>query len=255
MSHKLKVIIAYPFSGRFVPPEWGISISVFRFPPGISTAYVFTKGMKRDLARTFLVEKAIEAGAEYLLFIDDDTAPPADAPIHLISALDQADEDVAVCGGIYTTKSEPAMPLVYKEELAGPFWRWKYGEIFECAIVGTGCMLIRLDALKDIPKPWFRDIVSVEDAAGDPIAFDPNGPQPDSFMMTDDVYFCKKLALHGKKILAHGGVLPMHISQDGTPHVLAPDSYPIKGVKEQDLWYMRFLDTISTEDADEVVNR
>src|SRR5205814_8930582 len=166
---KVKVIVAFPFGGRFVPPEWAIAISVLKFPPGINNAYVFTKGMARAEARTFLCEKAIEAEAEYLLFLDDDTAPPMDAPLQLIMAMDQADADVAACGGIYTTKADPAMPLVYKEEHGGPFWRWKYGEVFECGLVATGCMLIRLSALKDIPKPWFRDILSVEDAKDDPI--------------------------------------------------------------------------------------
>jgi hypothetical protein len=244
MKHKIKVIVSFPFSGRFVPPEWAVSISVLRFPPGINSAFVFTKGMKREDARTFLAEEAIRLGAEYLLYIDDDTAPPADAPIHLITAMDQADDDVIACGGIYTTKADPAVPLVYKNEMGGPFWKWKYGEVFECEVVATGCMLVRLDGLADIPKPWFRDINTVEEAIGDPIALNPDDPLPDHFQMTDDVYFCKKAARHGKKVLAHGGVLPIHISQDGRAHTLPSDSYPLKGIPTEKLWYNRFLETV-----------
>jgi hypothetical protein len=254
MKHKLKLFVSFPFEGRFVPPEWAISISVLRFPPGINNAYVFTKGMKRDAARTYLAEKAIEAGAEYLLFIDDDTAPPPDAPIKLIMALDQADEDVIACGGIYTTKADPPMPLVYKEEMNGPYWRWKHNEVFECEVVATGCMLVRLDGLKDIPKPWFRDIVSVEDALGDPVAIHPGDPLPDHFFMTDDVYFCRKAAAHGKRILAHGGVLPIHISQAGRAFFLPNDAGPLKGVPKELLWYNRFIEATTQEEADAIVS-
>jgi cellulose synthase/poly-beta-1,6-N-acetylglucosamine synthase-like glycosyltransferase len=231
---KVKVAVTIPF-GRRVVPEWATQFANLSYPTNCRYAHLWAKNMKRDLARNTLVQQALDLDAEYVLFLDDDTAPPLMTPSALVSVLDQADENVVVCGGIYSTKTDPATPIVYKEPLSGPFWRWKYGEVFPCFAVGTGCMMIRASVFKALPQPWFRDIDNRDEADAMILSAtqdDGNG----KFRVTDDLYFCHMLAEHGYKVMAHGGILPMHFDDGGTPHVLARDSYPLKDITTP-MWY------------------
>jgi hypothetical protein len=50
---------------------------------------------------------------------------------------------------------------------------------------------------------------------------------------TDDLYLCEKMTAAGHTILAHGGVLPTHIGEDGTPYILTEDSYPITSYQKR----------------------
>jgi len=239
--HMVKLIVGFPFSGRFVAPEWALSMMNLRYPRGARHGIFATKGLKRDEARIRLVEKAISEDAEYLLFVDDDTAPPFDAVSKLIAEMDTCDKDVMVCGGIYTTKQEPIEPLVFLDQGSGPHWKWKFGEVFPCWGLGTGCMLIRTEVFKHIPKPWFRDINSIEDVGADAHVFGKDG-KPDEFYMTDDLYFCQKVRNAGFKILAHGGVLPVHWDQKGVGHHLPDDAYPVKDAPFGALWYKQYYE-------------
>lgn len=238
-SSMIKYIVAIPFSGRYVAPEWSLSMMNLHHPRNTRHGQYATKGMKRDEARVKLVEKALAEKAEYVLFIDDDTAPPFDTITKLTMELDIADPDVMVIGGIYTTKTEPFEPLVFMDHGSGPFWKWKFGDVFPCWGIATGCMLIRTEVFRHIPKPWFRDIDSVDEVGTDIQAFGKDG-KPDEFHMTDDLYFCQKVNDAGFKILAHGGVLCVHWDQKGRGHTLPDDAYPVKDAPDGALWYKQY---------------
>lgn len=217
-------------SGRNVPIEWALSLPTFQYPMGMSISWILCKDTRRGEQRDALVQRALDMGAEWLMFIDDDTVIPNYAIQQLHYQLNQH-PDVAVIGGIYCTKSEFPEPLVFQELGGGPFWDWKLGEIFECKGIGAGCMMVRSSAIKDIPKPWFRDtndapIGVIENHNGVEAASIGNG-------FTDDLFFCKKVIESGWKILAHGGVLPVHIGQDGKEYSLPIDSYPCREYKKQ----------------------
>lgn len=235
----MKIITAFPFSGRYVAPEWALSMMNMKYPRNCRIGQYATKGLKRDEARVQLVEKAIAEDSEFVFFVDDDTAPPFDAVSKLMYELEISDPKVMVCGGIYTTKGAPTEPLVFKGQGLGPFWKWKFGEVFECWGIATGCMMIRTEVFKHISKPWFRDIDDIAEVGGDEHVYGKDG-KPDVFHMTDDLYFCKKVNDAGFKILAHGGVLPVHWDQKGVGHVLADDAYPVKDAPKGTLWYQQF---------------
>ena len=235
-----KLIVGFPFDGRYVPPEWALSIAGWKFPQNTSCDLVAVKGVKRDLARNLLAKKAIDAGAEYLLMLDDDTAPPPNTILALMGHLDTQDDNVAVCAGIYTTKFDPVEPLVYKGPGLGPFWRWRYGEIFECWGIGTGCMMLRLSCLAEISEPWFKDIPTAAHA-DESVKNLYDGELTETFCMGDDLYLCNKLSKAGFKVHAHGGVLPVHWNQQGRGFVLPNDSYPLKDIDPKQLWYSSHL--------------
>jgi hypothetical protein len=209
------VAICVPFAGRnpdgslrWVPPEFSMAMGLLQVPPNVQCIWLATKGVKRDEARCDLVRKAREAKARYVMFCDDDNPPPPNALLNLMYVMDASGDDVALCGGIYASKTDPPLPLVYQAEGAGPYWRWRAGEVFECpGGIATGCMMIRTSAFDHIPEPWFMDT-----------------PE-----RTDDMYFCAKVREAGMRMLAHGGVLPAHWGQDGIEYRLPPDSYPFRG--------------------------
>jgi hypothetical protein len=219
-------------SGRWVPIEWAFSLSSFTFPVGMSVVWFLGKADKERLAngeitramqREQLMEKALELGTEYIMFLDDDTVSPAWAVQSLHRVLANNPE-AGIAGGIYCTKEAEPQPLVFEELGAGPSYNWVVGDVFECKGLGTGCMMIKSSILKDIPKPWFyephHNPIGVEvEIAGNkiPIAKETG---------TDDLYFCKKVTEAGYKILAHGGVLPVHVGQDGTFHTLPLTCWP-----------------------------
>jgi hypothetical protein len=88
-------------------------------------------------------------------------------------------------------------------------------------------MMIKAEALRRVPEPWFKDIRSLAEAHAEGWFLDRVMGQPAE--VTDDLYFCRKVREAGFRILAHGGVLPAHWGQDGRCYRLAEDTYPFRG--------------------------
>lgn len=232
---KIKLVTALPSSGRFVPFQWAMSLPGLVTPMNIGYAQLASLNSNRGEGRELLVDKAREMGAEYIFFLDDDTVVPSDTLLRLLQEL-ESDPEAMVCGGIYTSKTTPPQPLVFKDLDDGVYWNWKHGEVFPCFCVGTGCMMIRLSVFDRLEKPWFKDITWHESQGAPTDEMVPENAG--AYTMTDDVYFCSKLADIGAKVLAHGGVLPVHYGQNGQPHVMERTAPPLRGVAEP-LWYER----------------
>ena len=162
------------------------------------------KGIEVGEARCQIAQHAIDLKAKYLFFLDDDTAPPYFAARRLIYALEQAGPEVMVAGGIYANKhSYPPEPMVFLQDGDGPHWKWKYGDVFECGSIGTGCMMIKTEVFQYLEKPWFATI-------NECFSSGEYGAHVHKLEMTDDLYFCEKVRKAGFKILADGGVLCVH---------------------------------------------
>jgi hypothetical protein len=235
---KVKIAIALPSSGRFVPFDWAMGLMTLKYPMNSGIAMLYLKNKDRAEARNQLVERAKELGAEYIFFVDDDTVPPHNVMTRLLQELEM-DKDAAVCGGIYCSKTDPPTPLVYLARDESTHWGWKYGDVFRCWGIGTGCMLIRMSVFDEIEKPWFKEIDWTFDPDKPEEPLDPMIPHNVSaYRMTDDLYFCEKLAQAGKKVLAHGGVLAVHIGQDGKGYVMERNAPPIREFTDP-LWYER----------------
>ncbi len=192
--------IGLPFCGRATSPWWAVSLATMDWPMGLDYNFCIVEGMEVGEARNRIAEEALRNKAKYLWFIDDDTAPPRHAAKRLVTVLQQ-DEDVALCGGIYCTKSDEPEPIVQKKLRDGVFWNWEPGEVFDCEGLGTGCMMVRVEALERISRPWFKTIDLLDYGQGE-------------YKQTDDLYFCSKVIDAGMKIKAHGGVLPLHWQAD-----------------------------------------
>ena len=228
------IIIGIPACGRPVTLEWALAMTTVRMPTGTVVQYATTRGIEVGQARNQIVDQALKVGAKYIWFVDDDTAPPPYALMQLMYALDQ-NKEAMVCAGIYCAKCEPTMPIVYHDRGSGPYWDWKFGDVFECSSIGTGCMLVKTEIFKKIEKPWFKTMHEATDAPVSVLEFgkEKTYEQAD-ILLTDDIYFCYKVQEAGYKILAHGGVLCTHWDvASQTPFTLAADSYPMIPRKEE----------------------
>ncbi len=213
------IAVGIASSGRNCPVEWAIALATQSYPVNTGISWIHVVGDSIDNARERIVEEALKVNSRYIWFIDDDTVPPIDAARKLMYVLDQEEakgSDVMVCGGVYCVKQDPPQPLVFMSPNAGPHWKWRAGDVFECWGLGTGCMMIRAEIFKHLEKPWFKTTSEV------------------GFTETDDLYFCSKVAKAGFKIMCHGGVLCRHWDmKNGLIYTLPKKSYPMELLLEQ----------------------
>lgn len=216
-KNKVGVLIGLACSGRLITPELVVAMALQQPPTHFSNAYLVVKGLPVDQARCVLAEKALEIGAKYLWFVDDDTIPPPNTLQRLVTILENYPE-IKVIGGVYVTKADVPQPVIFRGEGLGSFWHWKKGDVFEVSSMGAGCMLISTDVFKDCAKPWFEfiDVPS-------------NDPAIPGIKVSEDVSFCKKVRAAGHLVYAHGGILCEHFDcTTGKTYSLPPESYPLR---------------------------
>ncbi len=73
-----KVLIGMPCGSGSIPAYVVDSLYKMRRPPGVLTSLLIIERQQVDIARNFIIQKAIEANVDYLMFIDDDGILPAD---------------------------------------------------------------------------------------------------------------------------------------------------------------------------------
>lgn len=135
-----------------------------------------------EVARNLIVKQSIAAGARLLLMTDSDTAAIGGGLAHMWQAMQ--DTGAAVVGAAVPVRNGNSMNC----EPARP------GEIYE-GTVGTGCVLIDLWKLRDLPRPWFRVELS-EDGTEKAVG--------------SDVGFCRAVQAHGEKVVVDFALPMMH---------------------------------------------
>lgn len=132
-------------------------------------------------ARQSSVDWAVNIGATHLLCIDDDMQFPA----NILDDMFKYDIDVQA---LNYSRKDPHAPLCLTHGLDGKAVSSKnwdgLEEIQEVAWVGFGVVLIKLDAIREVPPPLFevRWMDDRKDFVG------------------EDFYFCGKIRAHGAKI-------------------------------------------------------
>lgn len=222
IKSKVGLVLGLPMGRQVVRREWSLAMATISWPLNITAMHAVVFDRPVSEAREIICEQALAVGAPFIWFVDDDTVVPSAAPRMLMYQLEQNPEAIAI-GGIYCSKTDPAQPMVFQGYGTGSDWSWRVGDVFECAGIGTGCMMIRTELLKTIERPWFRTIdVAVS-----------GGSNLTTVQSTDDLYFCKKAIKAGHKILAHGGILCDHWDMDsGICYKLPTDSRPFKASNE-----------------------
>jgi predicted SAM-dependent methyltransferase len=171
-----------PLAGRPVPPDWAFAFKSIGPPINFNMMHMSTVKMKVDAARNKSAEWALQNKLKYTFFLGDDVVPPPHVLRRFIFLMENNPE-IEVLGGIYFTKEEHPMPLVFRGNGAGPYWDWKVGELFAVSGIGMDCTLIRTSLFERLKQPWFKTINA--DTYAEDI--------PKVECWTEDLYFCDQI--------------------------------------------------------------
>lgn len=128
-------------------------------PPG-NTYVISNEGTSMHRQRNDVVRQALERGADWLLFCDDDHVTPPDFLMRLFA------HDVPFVGGLYFTRTPPhhTTCLVEQPVYITPEERFRSLDKPEFAgtglkrvdVLGMGFTLIRREVLEAVGDPWFE---------------------------------------------------------------------------------------------------
>lgn len=212
------LVLGLPTLGRPVPLDWAFAFKAINPPINYNSVFQIVKGQEVGVARQAIADYAVEKGAKYLFFLGDDVVVPAHTLKQLIYRLDQ-DPSIAVVGGVYCSKCEPAAPLVFRGNGHGVYWDWKIGEFFEVSGMGMDCTLIRVSALLDVPKPWFKTVEKDDFLDG----------KNNAESWTEDLFFFEKLNDTPWKSYIDASVICEHWDVYGNKkYGLPSDSLPMR---------------------------
>lgn len=176
----MRLYIAIP-SCRDWKPQFGASICglvVAVARAGINfTMNAMTGTSVLPKARQMAMEHAIENGYTHILFLDDDMAFSSD----LFDKLSAHQKQIVAAN--YSNKSVMRNPQTHGVD-GQPLSSIEKTGLEEAGWVGFGAILIELEAIKDLPKPWFETRWM---------------PERNAFI-GEDYYFCGHARTHGIKI-------------------------------------------------------
>lgn len=168
-------------------------------------------GRTVEEARNVAAQKAVELGAHYLFFLDDDVMVPNQALRRMIHKMEN-EEQWDLLTGIVPVKTIPPEPAIFRGHRPGPYWGWTFNEFFEIDACGMACCMIRVDALAKVEQPWFTWIREMDGQNINELG--------------EDIGFCERLRKAGGRLLADGGLLCGHMDPDGKMWQLDIDSAP-----------------------------
>lgn len=145
-----KIMIATPHSYPTIFKEWFIMYEQLQKPA--QTRLYMDPNLPLDVNRNNAVREALEAGCEYILFIDHDNILPADALIRML------EYNVPVVGCLYFERKYPHLPLIYtfEEDFQTVRVEYNYPQgLVKCDVIGLGCSLFKMEVFRQMQDPWF----------------------------------------------------------------------------------------------------
>lgn len=152
-------------------------------------------------ARNEIVEFALAQGANYIYWLDDDVVAPPDSFLKLYN------HHRDIINGVYWSKSNPTMPLLFRGHLEGPYWDWHVGDLIEIDAAGSGLTLVNTEVYRKMQKelggPWY----SVDYGSFAGVDHSPANN-------TEDLYFYWKAKKLGYKVWADTSVQALHYEKN-----------------------------------------
>ena len=161
---------------------------------GHECLFDFVRGYDCATARNNIAQRAMELGAEWLLMVDNDVAPPVDALVNLMEHGEDAVTGYYAHRGaanLYEGRTcvcrltKPDGTYYFNYPLESEYTGAEMREMRERGenLVrvhggGMGCMLVRVDVFRRLDYPWFDWVNYADDHRG---------------MLSEDLYFCEKL--------------------------------------------------------------
>lgn len=148
----MKIMVAVP-SMDMVPVRFCQSLSMLQKVG--ECAIGFQVGSLVYEARENLAHAAIQAEADYVLWLDSDMVFQPDVLQRLLSDIESGKGDIV--SGLYFRRVSPYTPVLYTEleidKEKGSTWKELESipdDVFECGGVGFGCVLMPTDALVSV---------------------------------------------------------------------------------------------------------
>lgn len=219
-------VVGVPTFGR-VSIEWALNFHMIGSGLAVYVAYSTPKNKRVDIAKNEICQQAVDQGADWVFLLDDDVIPPTNVLMKMIkNAFGPPYLDVI--NGVYFSKSEPPLPLMFRGDMKGSVWNWHVGDLIKIDAAGAGCTFIKTKVLKEIEKkvggPWFS-----VDYTYNPT--DPNDFPPPAAGATEDLYFYKKVRECGFQTWCDTSIQCVHEDRQNNLYYQLPDDYPqaIKG--------------------------
>jgi hypothetical protein len=99
-------------------------------------------------AQNLCVAAALDGGFEWLLLLEHDIIMPPTAFIQIDKHI--REEKFPLISGLYYTRAEPSVPLVFRGRGNGFYEDWKFGDKIRCDGVPTGLFLIHRALLQSL---------------------------------------------------------------------------------------------------------
>ena len=131
--------------------------------------------------RNIITEGALLSECDYILYLDDDNIVERDTLARLIS------HELHVVSGLYVQRQIPFAPVMFDtedEQGRCGFRTFKPNDngLIEVVATGAGCLLVSMEVIKQLARPWWRIGQIASDSWG------------------DDLDFCHRVRLSGYKI-------------------------------------------------------
>ena len=170
-------------------------------------------------ARDDIVQRAVDANCDYVLFFDDDMIFGRDCFLRLWR------HQKPFVGALAFTAREPIAPVLYRFRRTwnfekqrddvdiGVMFDYPKDQLVQVDGMGTGVVLISMDVFRKLPKPWFDGAVT----AG------------------EDIHLCWKMYQQGIPVYCDTSVKTMHVPNQ--PQVWHDELYYERCRDESKAWY------------------
>lgn len=167
-SKEIRLGIGLPSTQSHLPAEFVDSFFCISRPK--NTTYVRPSGTgPLDTVRNQLVDIAISKGNTHLIMMDTDQVYPANT----ITALLEHDKPF-VAAKVHR-RCLPYDPILQRGKIGSftqvPDSEWENGGLVEVDATGFGCVLMDLEAVKTLPRPYFKFDLNVKPYVGEDIYF------------------------------------------------------------------------------------
>ena len=194
MPAKQRVAICIPSGESWkAPMAFQATCLAICSAPHVEVVPVNVRGEDTAQGRNRLVRLALEARADWLLWIDADMVFPPEALLQLLA------HDLDIVGADYRLRAPPFKRIglflhdedqVRHSRVLRAQAQLQQTGLVEMAMLGLGFILVRAAVFKKLPAPWFGRTWVKEHATLD---------NPDGFS-TEDTYFCNCARISGYPI-------------------------------------------------------
>lgn len=139
-------------TGRYT--LFSVCLTQLRHPPNTNVDWALSTDIAK--ARNTLVRRSLEAGSEWILFLDDDHVYPSDLLFRLLA------HEKDIVGSLYLRRAAPFAPVAFshRRQDDGLYQSIDLTELpneglLKVQAVGAAGLLIRSEVFRAFPEPWF----------------------------------------------------------------------------------------------------